>query len=250
MIKKNPLVSIIITYFRKKKYVSKTLFSILNQTYKNYEIIFVYDDNNKEDLKIIKKLLIGFKKKKIIINNKNLGVAKSRNIAVKHCRGSYIAFIDSDDIWKKEKLNKQISFMINNSYHFSFTSYAVINDDDKVSGYRKVAYDAEYNNLINSNFVGLSTVIVEKKLFSKIKFPNLKTQEDFALWLSLLRKGYKLRHLKTTLSCWRNSKNSLSSNIFQKLNDAFKLFYFYEKKNLISSIYSVLILSYNKLIKK
>ena len=189
MIKKNPLVSIIITYFRKKKYVSKTLFSILNQTYKNYEIIFVYDDNNKEDLKIIKKLLIGFKKKKIIINNKNLGVAKSRNIAVKHCRGSYIAFIDSDDIWKKEKLNKQISFMINNSYHFSFTSYAVINDDDKVSGYMKVAYDAEYNKLISSNFVGLSTVIVEKKLFSKIKFPNLKTQEDFALWLNLLRKG-------------------------------------------------------------
>lgn len=250
MIKKNPLVSIIITYFRKKKYVSKTLFSILNQTYKNYEIIFVYDDNNKEDLKIIKKLLIGFKKKKIIINNKNLGVAKSRNIAVKHCRGSYIAFIDSDDIWKKEKLNKQISFMINNSYHFSFTSYAVINDDDKVSGYMKVAYDAEYNKLISSNFVGLSTVIVEKKLFSKIKFPNLKTQEDFALWLNLLRKGYKLRHLKATLSYWRNSKNSLSSNTFQKLNDAFKLFYFYEKKNLISSIYSVLILSYNKLIKK
>ena len=64
MIKKNPLVSIIITYFRKKKYVSKTLFSILNQTYKNYEIIFVYDDNNKEDLKLIKKLLIKFKKKK------------------------------------------------------------------------------------------------------------------------------------------------------------------------------------------
>ena len=250
MINKNPLVSIIITYYKKKKYIQKTLFSILNQTYKNYEIIFVYDDDDKEDLKLIKKLLIEFKKKRIIVNNKNLGVAKSRNIAVKYCRGSYIAFIDSDDVWKKKKLNKQLNFMINNSYHFSFTSYAVINDDDKVSGYRKVAYDAEYNNLINSNFVGLSTVIVEKKLFSKIKFPNLKTQEDFALWLSLLRKGYKLRHLKTILSYWRNSKNSLSSNTFQKLNDAFKLYFFYEKRNLISSIYSVLILSYNKLIKK
>ncbi len=250
MINRNPLVSIVITYYRKKKYIRKTLLSILNQTYKNYEIILVYDDANKTDLKLIQNLLIKFKKKRLIINNKNLGVAKSRNIAVNYCKGSYIAFIDADDVWKKKKLNKQLNFMICNSYSFSFTSYAVINDKDKILSYRKVISDAKYNSLVNSNFIGLSTVIVEKKLFSKIKFPNLKTQEDFALWLNLLRKGYKLRHLKAILSCWRNSKNSLSSNMFQKLNDAFKLFYFYEKKNLISSIYSVLILSYNKLIKK
>ena len=89
-----------------------------------------------------------------------------------------------------------------------------------------------------------------EKLFSKIVFPNLKTQEDFALWLNLIRTGIKLNHIKKTLSFWRKTNDSLSSNILYKLRDAFKLFYNYENKNLINSIFSVLILSYNKIVKE
>ena len=91
--------------------------------------------------------------------------------------------------------------------------------------------------------------MVSKKIFTKIYFPNLTTQEDFALWLKLIRQGVKLKHFKQTLSFWRKTKNSLSSNIIRKFKDAFKLYYLYEKKNFIFSIYSVLVLSYNKLIK-
>ena len=244
------LISVIITYYKKKKYIKKTLESILKQSYKNYEIIFVYDEKNKRDLKYIKKLLNRFKKKKIISNRVNLGVAKSRNLAMKWSRGSYIAFIDSDDIWKKDKLKKQLNFMKKNSCQISFTSYNVINDKDKFLKEIKVHKDASYDSLYWSNFVGLSTVMICKKNIPySIQFPFLKTQEDFALWLSLLRKGIKMRHLSKNLSSWRKTKNSLSSNIFQKLEDAFKLYYFQENKNFIFAIYSVLILSYNKLIK-
>ena len=228
----------------------KTLNSILNQSYKNYEIIFVYDDKNKKELDYINKLLLRFKKKKIIFNKSNLGVAKSRNIAMKYAKGSYITFIDSDDIWKKDKLKKQLKFMSQNSCSLSFTSYNVIDDRDKVIKEMKVSKDATYDNLYWSNFIGLSTVMINKKYIpSKIHFPNLKTQEDFALWLSLLRKGFKLRHFSKNLSSWRKTKNSLSSNIVQKLKDAFRLYYIQENKNFIFSIYSVLVLSYNKLIK-
>ena len=115
MILKKPLVSIVITYFNKRKFIDKTLKSIFNQTYKNYELIFVYDDTNKKDLILIKKLLQKFKRKKLFINKYNLGVAKSRNKALRHCSGEYVAFIDSDDIWKKIKLSKQINFMVKNS---------------------------------------------------------------------------------------------------------------------------------------
>ena len=87
MILKKPLVSIVITYFNKRKFIDKTLKSILNQTYKNYELIFVYDDTNKKDLIFIKKLLQKFKRKKLFINKYNLGVAKSRNKALRHCSG-------------------------------------------------------------------------------------------------------------------------------------------------------------------
>ena len=247
---KESLISIVVTYYKKKKFIKKTLNSILRQNYNKFEIIFVYDDNDKKDLKYIKDILKPFKTKKLIINSNNLGVANSRNLAIKYCKGRYIAFIDSDDLWKKNKLRHQYNFMKKKSSLFTFTSYDVINENDKIIKSRKVNLDAEYNKLSKSNFIGLSTVMIDKKLFSKIVFPNLKTQEDFALWLNLIRTGIKLNHIKKTLSFWRKTNDSLSSNILYKFRDAFKLFYNYENKNLINSIFSVLILSYNKIVKE
>ena len=247
MIKKNPLISIIITYYRKKDYIKKTLNSIAGQSYKNYELILVDDDKIKDELKYLTTLLNKFYKKKLIINKNNIGVSKSRNLALRFCKGDYIAFIDSDDIWKKNKLKFQVSFMIKNSSLFTFTSYNVINDSGKFLSCRKVFMDANYKSLIESNFIGLSTVMINKKIYRNIKFPNLKTQEDFALWLNLIKRGYKLIHINKVLSSWRKSKNSLSANKFQKIKDAFKLFNKYENKNFIFSIYSVLVLTYNKL---
>ena len=247
MIAKKPLVSIIITYFDKKKYIKKTFNSIFDQTYKNYELIFVYDDPNKDDLQLIKELLKRFKKKKLILNKKNLGVAKSRNLALRACSGAFVAFIDADDIWKKNKLTNQINFMINKFSDLSFTSYGIIDEKNKLLGVRKVTVDANYKKIYRSNFIGLSTVIINRKKIKKFKFPNLNTQEDFALWLTLLRKGYSLNHLNSVLSYWRKTENSLSSNNLQKITDAFKLYYSIENKNFIFSIYSVLVLSYYKL---
>ena len=247
--KKEPFVSIIITYYKKKFFLKETLQSILNQSYKNYEIIFVFDDEDLKDLKFVKQNLLKFKKKKLIINKKNLGVAKSRNIALKNSKGSYIAFIDADDLWKKNKLKNQIKFMKKNSCDFSFTSYSIVNEKNTLIKERNVFFDADYDTLIKSNYIGLNTVVVNKKILRHLSFPNLRTQEDFAAWLKLCRKGIKLRHLSESLSCWRNTENSLSSNTLIKIFDAFKLFYFYEKKNFIFSIYSVIVLSYNKLLK-
>ena len=139
--------------------------------------------------------------------------------------------------------------MEKNSYYFSFTSYEVIDEKDKILKHQKVNSDANYSNLIKSNFIGLSTVMINKKIITNLNFPNLTTQEDFGLWLKLARKGFKLKHLNQTLSSWRDCKNSLSSSTFTKLKDAFTLYYMYEKKNLTSSFFSVLVLSYNKLIK-
>ena len=246
---KFPLVSIVITYFKKRNYIQKTLNSIYSQSYKNYEIIFVYDNPNFFDLHFVRKLLFKFKKKKIIVNNKNIGVSKSRNLALKKCTGKYIAFIDSDDIWKKSKLKTQIKFMEKNLKNFSFTSYYIIDNKDKKIGKRSINIDPTYEKLSKKNIIGLSTVVFNKKILKEIKFPNLKTQEDFAVWLNLLKKGYKLSHIPLILSSWRLTKDSLSSNNLQKIIDAFKLYYIYQKKNLILSIYSVLVLGYNKLFK-
>ena len=98
---KNTIVSIIITYFKKKKFIKRTLQSVYNQSFKNYEIIFVYDDEDTNDIKYVKPLIKKFQKFKFINNKKKSGVAKSRNIAIKFCRGKFISFLDADDIWMK-----------------------------------------------------------------------------------------------------------------------------------------------------
>lgn len=241
------LVSIVISYFKKKKFLIKTLDSIYKQNHKNYELIFVYDDSSSADLSFVRKCLQKFKKKKLIINSKNLGVAKSRNKAIKFCKGSYLSFIDADDIWRKDKLSYQINQMKKNLSLFSFTSFGIINSEGIVLRKRIVKKDGYYKDLYRSNFIGLSTVMVHKKLYKKISFPILKTQEDLALWLKISKEGYKLKHIKKILSYWRSTPNSLSSNITRKLIDAFNLYYIYENKNFVISIYSVLVLSFNKL---
>ena len=194
--KNNPLISIVITYFNKREFISETLESILKQTYKNFELVLVYDDGNKKDLKFIKNLLKKFKKKKLIVNNKNLGVALSRNIAINYCKGKFLAFIDADDLWLKNKLKIQLNLMLKERHVFSYSSYNVIGSNGKFLATRHVSKDINYLKLIKSCEIGLSTVMIQKKLFKQLKFPNLKTQEDFALWLKLLRKGYKFFPIK------------------------------------------------------
>ena len=247
--KKKPYISVIITYFNKRRFIKKTLNSIFFQSFKNYELIFVYDDSNYEDLKYIKPYLKVFKNKKIIINKKNLGVARSRNKALAKCKGNYIAFIDSDDTWKKTKLMKQLKFMKKKSSNFSFTSYNVIDEQNKFIKKRIVTMDPTYEKLLKKNIIGLSTVMINRIIIKDVNFPNLKTQEDFALWLSLIKKGHKLSHINDSLSSWRKCNDSLSSNNLQKIIDAFKLYYIHQNKNLLLSVYSVIVLGYNKLFK-
>ena len=110
MLNNKILISVIIPYFKKKKFIFKTINSVLNQSYKNLEVIIIYDDIDLSDLKFIKSFSKKDKRIKIYQNKKNLGVSKSRNIGVKKSKGDYIAFIDSDDLWKKKKIKRAIKF--------------------------------------------------------------------------------------------------------------------------------------------
>ena len=105
------LVSIIIPYYKKSKYILKTINSILNQSYNEFEIIIIYDDENLSELFYLEKLFKSEKKIKIIKNLKNIGAGFSRNKGIENAKGEFIAFIDADDIWKRHKLKNQINFM-------------------------------------------------------------------------------------------------------------------------------------------
>ncbi|WP_440939512.1 glycosyltransferase family 2 protein [Candidatus Pelagibacter sp.] len=248
--KNYPLVSVVIPYYKKKFFFEKTISSILNQSYKNFEIILIYDDNNLEELDFLKNIKKKFKNVRLIINKKNLGPGLSRNKGILLSKGTYIAFCDADDIWKKNKLNLQIEFMKKHHLNFSHTSYFVIDREGKKIGKFKTKSKMEYRDLLKSCDIGLSTVIVKKNLLRKNLFCNLQTKEDFYLWLQIIKKEKKIFSVNKYLSYWRYLENSLSSSISQKLLDAFRLYYNYEKKNFFTSVYYVLRLSYYAFIKK
>ena len=124
------LVSVIIPYFRKKKYITETISSVLKQTYENLEVIVVYDDETKVDLDFINNLKNNDSRIKIITNPLNLGAGECRNIGITNAKGSYIAFVDADDIWDEKKIELQLSYMMSNNYSFPHTSYKIINSDN------------------------------------------------------------------------------------------------------------------------
>jgi len=246
----NPLISIIIPYYKKKKFFQKTIKSVLKQTYKNFEIILIYDDVDKTELPFVKFILRKVKNVKIIINKKNLGAGYSRNIGIKKSNSRLIAFLDSDDTWHKDKLKKQIKFMKMKKVDFSFTDYSIIDKNEKKIKIIKAPKIITYQNLLFSCDIGLSTVMINARLLKKEKFPNLKTKEDYLLWIKLSKKKIKMLGINETLASWRKTNNSLSSSIIQKLKDAFLVYNYHLKFNFLKSLILVFLLSINSLTKK
>ena len=239
------LVSIITPYYKKKKYIELTINSVLQQTYKNFELIIIYDDQNKEDLNLLKNLIKKDKRIKLYINKKNLGAGRSRNKGIKFSQGSLIAFLDSDDLWTRNKLKKQIFFMKKNLIDISHTSYHIINSDNKIIGSRR-AKDMNHRLLLSSCDIGLSTVIMKKEIITnKIKFANINTKEDYVLWLKITLNNKKIFALKNNLTKWRKLNDSLSASKIQKLYDGYLVYRKYMNLSLAKSFIRLLLLSFN-----
>ena len=246
------LVSVIIPYYRKRNFVKETLISVINQNYENLEVLVIYDDTNLNDFEFLKKISKIDNRIKIIKNLERLGSGFSRNVGIENANGKYIAFLDADDTWSPDKLESQISFMKKNDYKVTHTSYYIMNEKKKIIGQRKARDLLSINDILKSCDIGLSTVIIEKNIIAhnKIKFPKLKTKEDFVFWLMLFKKNYKFYALDKHLSNWLDLKNSLSSSTIQKLNDGFKVYNIYMNFNIFKSMYYLLCLSLNYLKKR
>ena len=245
----NELVSVIIPFYKKLPSIRRTLNSVIKQTHKKLEIIVVYDDNDKRELNILKSICRVDKRIKLLVNQKNVGAGKSRNRAMKVSKGNYIAFIDSDDKWNKKKIELQLKYMKKNNFLISHTDYEIIYLNMKKK--KRIARDFyKVNDLIRSCDIGLSTTMIRSDLLKKNNFPSLKTKEDFVFWLRYLALGYAINAYNISLTSWYQTKGSLSSNLFQKIFDGYRVYKNYMNFGIIKSLIYLFILSINYLFKQ
>jgi len=243
------LVSIIIPYYKIELYLEQSIRSILNQTYQNFEIILINDDpENKIFISKFSKL---DHRIKLVHNENNLGAGLSRNKGLEIANGEYIAFCDSDDLWKNNKIEFQIELMKRLNFTFSFTGYDIIDENNNFIKSRKAPSYVDFQKLRSSCDIGLSTVMIRKDIFENVKyrFANLRTKEDYVLWLKLAKDRITMKSIQENLTSWRKSKNSLSSSVIQKIVDGYKVYRIYLKYSRLRSLYHLVILSINFILK-
>ncbi len=246
------MISVIMPYYKKSEFIFESINSILNQSFKTFEIIIIDDELSEDSLKVLAKIEKLDSRIKIFRNKKNLGAGQSRNNAINLCRGEYVAFCDCDDLWKPKKLERQIKFMREFDLNFCFTSYEIINNQNLRVGFREAKKNLSFKQLRNSCDIGLSTVIMKKDVFNdyQFRFGKTKTKEDFILWLLLAKNGIEIFGIKECLVSWRKNSKSLSSSNIQKIIDGYSVYRNYLRYSRIKSLYFLIILSFNFMLKK
>lgn len=216
------LVSIVMPSYNTEKYISQSISSIMSQTYKNWELIIVDDYSEDNSVKAIQSF--NDPRIRLLQNHKNLGAAISRNIALREAQGKWIAFLDSDDLWAPDKLEKQVRFMEENEYAFTFTDYRIclngkwlpyINTGPNVINKKKM-YDYCYFSTI--------TVMYDREKIGLIQIKGIRKNNDYAMWLKIIEKSNAYR-LPECLSFYIKHDNSISTGSkLQLIKWHYKLF--------------------------
>lgn len=233
------LVSIITPTYNCGKFINETIKSVLNQTYKNWEMIIVDDCSTDDTEKVV--LKFDDERIKYYKLKTNSGAAVARTTAMQLAKGSYMAFLDSDDIWTEDKLEKQLNFMKKNNYAFSCTSYEQIDEDG--NSLKKIINSVEkcsYNRLLLDCPVGNSTVMYDVKKMGKFEVPNIRKRNDDALWLQMLKKEKYIYGFNSVLMKYRIRKNSISSNKLKVIKYHWILYRGIEHLSVIRSLFHIL----------
>lgn len=223
-----PLVSIITPSYNAQRFIKDTFRSIQEQTHTNWEQIIVDDCSTDETISIVEAEAAKDSRIKLFKNTTNRGAGYTRNRAIEEAKGDFIAFLDSDDMWHPQKLEKQVAFMLEKDIYVSNTNFLHMDEEGTFMGIRRKARkEVSYNKLLRNNYIGNLTGMYDAKYLGKIYSPDIRKRQDWALWLEAIEKGGKpCMGLQEDLGFYRIRKVSLSSN---KVNLVKHNFIFYNK---------------------
>ena len=208
-----PVVSVIMPAYNAQKYLKEAVESVLNQTMSNFELL-ILDDGSKDDtMKIAKELAEKDHRIRILVNEQNMGVARTRNRGMELSEGDYVAFLDSDDIWHSDKLEKQITLAQNAGADIIYASYALMSENG-MTKYNDfiVPPTTSFKEMLSCNVLGCSTVLLSKKAIENHRFNTEFYHEDYVLWLELMQDGFRAAGVTECLVDYRVMEVSRSSN--------------------------------------
>ena len=216
-------VSVIIPMHNSSKYLEECIDSVLNQTYSNIEIIVVDDNSNDNSVDIVESKKDN--RIKLIMLDQNVGVAKARNIGIDAASGNLICFLDSDDYWTFNKLEKQVAFIEQNKYEFIYSDYAYLKNGE-IKHNAHVPEKISYEQALKNTTIFTSTVMFNMECLSKndIYMPDIQKGQDTATWWKVLKKGIVAHGLNEVLADYRVGEKSLSSNKLKALKRTWNLY--------------------------
>jgi len=232
----NGLVSVIIPVFNGQKTIVDSVCSVLQQTYKNLEIILIDDKSEDHSYEILKNAFGTVDKVSIYRNAENIGVARTRNLGISLAKGQYVAFLDSDDKWTIHKLENQIEFFKRNpDIAFCYTGYDMVDYLDDFSKTMRVDCTVSYESLLKENIICCSSVLIKYKIIKDNYFPIGYFHEDFALWLNLLKKGNQAGGINESLVIY--TKGGRSADKVKAFKNRWKVYRTCERLGVLKSIY-------------
>jgi teichuronic acid biosynthesis glycosyltransferase TuaG len=231
-------ISIITPVYNAEEYLAETIKSVLNQSYEDFEYILVDDCSPDNSADIIQRFAKKDDRVKYVKLEENSGAAVARNKGLELAKGNFIAFIDSDDKWYTTKLEKQLSFMLDNNIGFSYTKFDLIHQNGEIKKSNvQLPMKLSYTGLLKNTAIACSTVMINKDIVGEFRMPLVRKGQDTATWLKILRTQEYAYLVDEVLNQYRSVPSSLSSNKFQALKRTWNTYYNLEKLPLPKAIY-------------
>lgn len=246
-----PLVSVIMPCYNAERFIAQSIESVIAQTYQNWELLITDDCSTDNSTEIIETYCAKDKRINLLKSDRHNGIGGTRNLSIIRAKGRFIAFLDNDDLWTSDKLEKQVGFMLEKHVGFSYACYELIDNEGNNKGkIIKTAGIVDYNKYLKNTIIGCGTVMIDRELVGDFRMPKNDTSDDMALWLNLMRKGFNAFPIDEVLQKYRVTGNSASSKKFKAARDVWQVYRINENLPMFKSMFCFICYAFNAVKKR